>query len=1801
MTFIFQIKCVIGFGSKYQCKLNFNNVWKVTLILKYQKEVSMEVRKKKVKYLIICMVLLCIFSASALVLLMPLNSGVALSSTAVTTDIGNILLSDYATRNDGFVFDVTKIKTLYSQITGVANATYDDVIAAAIATKSNADFTDTRNTQTGGKLITLTIEGMIWNAVYLSTNKDSEPILTLWLANSTDTAAFNSYADNRDGDAPANMYGTSMIRAVTLNNGGSYYSSYTGGAANEIVATQDPTNKFAKFTMTNVSGSLTNFIDTPSKVEWQEFQQGKGRHSDINYNTNNEAYTTTFPVSDFYQRRCYQSKPGYDIWKLDNIWLPSAIEIGDANYLTTNNYNSIWKLTKDNCENSIGYWLRGSAWDNYSAVAVTSANANLNEPYIANDASFAYRPAFHLNLKKVQSATVKEFTVPSNVEKTYSGLDMSVNYGNVPSWYTSDFDKLLTDGEISIVYKDSEGRTIAVPKNAGKYKVEFSIIDTSGKILWKDYKINSSFTRIIDYEIKPKEIGFTLTGGGTVLPSVTHDVSDLVAIESSLPQGSVLDFHYENVPGGLPAYSADKIPPTAKGNYIATVISVNGNYIPDPTVTPKSVQIHIQGQELNIPSFTTTTLTYTGNEKRFTLSGFDSTEMEIDLASIPNGVSYDNRDTLGVTNAGKYKIKIKLKKQDGSVFWHSGIPDDKSDKEIEFEVTPAKINIQINGDNGTNTIKVEEGKKQSVNGMITSIPIGSDIVRAKFVAKRSTSRYELAYTDPVDSSAVTAGYLIRAIGLMTAELHTDANLSIGEWELLLESDNGNYEIVMANAIKLNVVAQTIVTAPVWVFTLNGVNNDTVTVTVGNTAILEYNKVLTYDAGNSYGFVILQGSFNIDTTYGVNGYNVDAGKGSDNTAVGKNADTYVTSVRLEDSYGNKTVYSIKWKIDAAKFDLSDVKWKNDGELPYNGGNNCEEVLENLPNGLLATYTDNIGNAVGDGNLAVVTFALDAAYKDNYVLPDSIDRNSYIDPDGNFLWSKSWSVVPAEIPSTSWKNSMAEDINGKKYDIYVLRDPRADSQTVGYEYYETDASGNILDASKKLTINDIVWSENESKYYVAVPVLLDTQNYVLSDPTAKSKVFRVGKELAKISVNLTNPTMEYNTNPRHAKISCSNGILPDTAFNVTYFDDNGLKLNGAPIKLGKYKIEVSLKTSYIDKYQIEGDKEFDFEIVQAKIEIEWNTEAKPNVLKLDYGQISGVEYDIIDGDGNTIDYDKLEVGKTYMIRGRIKEDQKANFIFADGTTETQWQEFTVNSGDKLTDPNDSKNPYYPQIDPDLPTDGGNEPITPPDDNKPDEPMPDDGSGALDELLSKLKELPLWQLLASGISIILILIFMGKTASFESRRNRAKKIEKAKYSSFYASAFLGISASGWTAIACVLMGLAFASLAIMIIAKNRCINAEENLTNSKEEYEKNETKQRDENMRMMLMGMMGGNNGGMPQGGYMGGYGIGVDDMRGLISDTVTAMLPGMQQMLPQQASTNDELVQKLINQNEKLMQDNAKNQEVLQDMMKKLAEQPAEKVIEREVAATSANDEILKEIKALKSRPLSNDETILKVVAKTEENDGTIKQLLRNQEMLMEKIIEMSANQIQVAQVQPQIIEKIVEKPVEVEKIVEKEVRVEVPVEKVVEKVVEKEVKVKVSAPAKAPKEKAPRLTLDEAYEKLTKQQKKFFDGLREYAMSKDKCKEKKSTYFIVLGQSSVNPLIKLTVKKDTTVALFKMEDEYLKDIRRNAGSDGTKVKVKETEVIIGDAQAYATAKEMIDLREDQIERYAEYLKEQKAMR
>ena len=118
-------------------------------------------------------------------------------------------------------------------------------------------------------------------------------------------------------------------------------------------------------------------------------------------------------------------------------------------------------------------------------------------------------------------------------------------------------------------------------------------------------------------------------------------------------------------------------------------------------------------------------------------------------------------------------------------------------------------------------------------------------------------------------------------------------------------------------------------------------------------------------------------------------------------------------------------------------------------------------------------------------------------------------------------------------------------------------------------------------------------------------------------------------------------------------------------------------------------------------------------------------------------------------------------------------------------------------------------------------------------------------------------------------------------------------------------------------------------MLIAKNRCNKSEDSLEEAKEDYERNkennrrdyddnrrdeeyrrrdeEYRQREEDMKAMFMRMMGGydfNNMGQPQGAYMGAQqGIGAEEIRGIVSETVTALLPGMQQARPEQASVND----------------------------------------------------------------------------------------------------------------------------------------------------------------------------------------------------------------------------------------------------------------------------------------------------------
>ena len=1765
--------------------------------------------------------------------------------SAKANNLGELLLKDYEqdTTGAGKIFNGAVFFNLIESITGRKNIKLSEIAALAETKTSN----DIRDLDVDGKDLFVEINGLKWMPTYLSTNRSGEPILTFWLATSQENKVrsdkFHTSVTNSKGKYPSTMYGTSWMRASVLNNGGGYAASYNAGSLTNVA--QNSSSDWAIYTMTKaqgVAGSIKEFIEVPNNVSWQRNQKAltyvtsSAYRTSYGYNNNGDALDEggNGTAGNFLTDTTVDTA-GYKAWGADSLWLPSIAETG------VNGVEGLWKISNNQRSSNQSVWLRSARYFNYDCVYALSSNGtSMGVGNVGPIYKQGVRPAFHLNLKKVVDRV--GFEEPYDVESEYNGeiQDLSnIEDKTKTNWYHIKYMSKLS--------------CLTDMRNVKTHEVAVKLTDdaiAAGAVFAGEANLSKGeddYTRVFNFKIIPKPLNVTWSNSdsGIAIPSLID--SEICSNGSGIKDVVNLNVNYTGRNGTV--YDSPNMPKVI-GEYTTTITSLsNLNYTLDESAT---VFKDFKKTETNIPLptfFPKNWYNYSGSIRTYELE-LDSEYKGDYTVHIPaefmgrydlnKSTTSDGTVTVKASQAGTYELELRLtdnvntqwKFEDGSV--------SKDNFRLQFKIEPLPLELSIDSDGIIDTVLEED---LDLYVQVQSRPKIGETVLLDFYVQRIGSESQILVYSDFQLDSYMPDFTIK-LSLSKVEIPAEYKLVVKIKNKDGSSEYVNYAVTWTDVI-FNVQEKVDVNSKIfWQLRINGVINTTMDFDINITETPVFDKIELIYTGKEYSFTVsLPRGYSVDLSYSADGY-INGYKNAKNVNVGE----YITTVRTLLPEGLIKEYSIKWTIKKAHFDLSGVKWLYNGQLPYDKINGSEAILDpkTLPMGLEPHYSNNTGTTVGTSGSASVTFTLDPAYVGNYIKPDGADTSTFIDPNSDFEWSKTWTIVQAEIQASSWKNQSYTDINGKAFDIPVLRDPNADGGIVEYEYYECDSTGNIIN-NTPIKINDIVWSESDAKYYIAKPILQDTNNYTLDDPSAQSKVFRVGKDLTKVQVSLEKDTVEYNTNSRHATVKVADSALPNTAFELTYYDGY-TRLTTAPTEVGKYRVEVSLKSSYIDKYQIDGDYEFDYEIVKAQIAVDWNTSAKPNVLNLKYGQINGVEYEIVDKDGAVVAYSDLKAGETYKIRAKIKDNQLANFIFADGTIETAWQEFSVSANDHLYDPNSPGHPSYPQTDPDSPPQDPSNP----DDNNPSSGN-NPGGSPFDDILQKLKDVPLWQIIAGVISIILTIIFLSKTAKYDNERKKFKKKADKLDTSMYAAGFLGVAMSIWTAIACVLIGLAAVSLVMMLAAKSRRNKAEEAYEEQLEEYNRNqkdlderkreaeysrrddeyrrrreednmrrdeEYRRRDEDMQMMFMRMFGGGNmggEGAPQGGaYMGiQHGIAPEDVRAIISDAVTALLPGMQQMLPQPAA-NDHTIKELIDKNDKNMQKMMeRNDERMNQMMKNqemLIEKLLERNDERAVAAAVAEPQIIEKVvevpvEKIVEVPVEVEKIIEKEVPveKIVEVPVEVEKIVEKEvkvEVPVEKIIE---KEVPVEKVVEKIVEvpveveKIVEKEVPVEKIVEKEVRVEVPVEKVVEKVVEKQVKV--AAPAKPKVEKAPRLTLDEAYALLSKQQKKFFDDLRAYAMAKEKSKEKKSTYAIVIGPSSANPLLKLTIKKDTTVALFKMEDEYLKDIKRDATSDGTKIKVKETEVIIGDAQACKAAKNMVDLREDQLERYQDLLKEQRLMK
>ncbi|MDE6605155.1 MAG: hypothetical protein K2K85_03930 [Clostridia bacterium] len=1188
------------------------------------------------------------------------------------------------------------------------------------------------------------------------------------------------------------------------------------------------------------------------------------------------------------------------------------------------------------------------------------------------------------------------------------------------------------------------------------------------------------------------------------------------------------------------------------GEYTVKCRPIGSNIWTDGSTTTKEYKYKIVYQVSEVSFVGQTSRPYDGTEQEFRLgANFDKTKITVTPTS--SGLTFDDSGTYAVLKAkpvATYNAKATLYDKD-LMEWSTGGNDDKT---LSIEITRRPLTITF----------VPTSAWSWANGEESNVSIGDN---------RCDENESLIFTfSYVGSSGGTPTVLTGAPD-DTVKKQTNVTipaLNNGNYtfkvELTDNADGKNYEITGTDTKAFSVTDKAIVLTEadiLWQYSSINLDGGAVK-QVGawdNTTVVEV-----FYVASDY-------TFSIDETV-LSGLGVKLDKYEHQTYrdCGLNYSTSVTLVPLGAGStlngGTSVTFTIKWKISQGKYDLSKVYWDYvAGTLEYTGDLQRVELV-NPYSTLTANVRGNTGTEVkSDYKATILSFNNSDS---NFITPVKGDDSTYIYTAGqDFPWELVWSIDKARL-NLVWESKSVTDSNGRTYTDYAVNATDSD-KIERYEYYTDDngALGELIDKSKIEVI------PGQETYYWVKAILKSNflGNYEIASGEAQPMTVGSNKNEIMIEMPVKEFTYDGNAHGIDGELSVTSGTMNIANVIKTYYKDSvneDNKLSGAPTNAGEYILVMSLSESDAQTKYL-GAEQISFKINKVKITAVWNTSGQiPVISNLDDTLKEIVGYIYYDADGNQLeDGAELEVGKTYSVKAILKGEYGENYQFVAEDGETVLEDPTSTGEEEFT-VKDKNN-------------GGGNGVG--------------GIGSIDELLGKLGDIPLWQIIVSVISIILIIAFLAKIASSESKRKKAnKKIEK--YSNYFAGAFLGLSFANWTVIACSLAGGAVVCLIGMIIATRRQSNAEDELDEVKEEYEKN---QRKEEMRMMFMGMAGGQGGNMG-GGYVVQQGLGADEIRGIVSETMTALLPGMQQMLPQQASTNDEVIKSLVDGQRVIMQ--------------KLSEQPLERVVEKEVVATTANDETIKQMMKTQENLMHNQEKLMEKILELSANQKVETQVVEKVvqptekivevpvEKVVEKIVEVPVEKIVEVPVEVEkIVEKVVEKevPVEVEKIVEKEVVKEVPieVEKVVEKVVEKEIKV--TAPAKPKKEKAPRLTLDEAYAKLTKTQQKYFDSLREYALTKYKCKEKKSTYFVVYGQTSTNPLLKLTIKKDTTVALFKMEDEYLKDIKRDATSDGTKVKVKETEVIVSDAQACKIAKNMIDLREDQIERYQDLLKEQRALR
>lgn len=117
------------------------------------------------------------------------------------------------------------------------------------------------------------------------------------------------------------------------------------------------------------------------------------------------------------------------------------------------------------------------------------------------------------------------------------------------------------------------------------------------------------------------------------------------------------------------------------------------------------------------------------------------------------------------------------------------------------------------------------------------------------------------------------------------------------------------------------------------------------------------------------------------------------------------------------------------------------------------------------------------------------------------------------------------------------------------------------------------------------------------------------------------------------------------------------------------------------------------------------------------------------------------------------------------------------------------------------------------------------------------------------------------------------------------------------------------------------------------------------------------------------------------------------------------------------------------------------------------------------------------------------------------------------------------------------------------------------------------------------------TIEELYAELSVEQKSFFDELKQKALQKPQAVLSVTRNYenVKIGKRSI---LKLIIRKGVTVAEFSLENDLLKEYRKNTANQKgkAKIRVRPTVIAVTELATLKTALDMIDIAHEQILEY-----------